>query len=309
MGEHEFDVDASILAGWARFSAHLAGLVRELTPGDTFDLAIPVAGRVDAGSPAVRFTGIPGPGVVVEIAGDSTIGPGRRLGEARREQLRVLGWADPDHGGDLTLHGTPEDADRLGSVVGRTLETVFGVPHPAFLSDAGGTGAAAGDPPPDRTQADDPDFVPFVISTPDEATRAVGTALAEVYARDMPADEHDVFAVPAGSALLFVRAHRSLPLVVFRCPLVSAVTDAGAAEREVAILNRDSLWCRYVFDGETIYAESELVDRVFVPVNFKIRLTEVATEIDDVDDDLARRVDGKRWLDLRGADEGSHEEP
>lgn len=311
MPQYEFDVDASIAAGWDRFASHLAGLLRDLAPGGTFDIAVPVLGSPSSRTPYVRFTATGTGRILAEVSGGDCQDDGCRLRPNQLAQLAALGWngaarAEPT-GSTVPVPGphvtaTPEGADGVARLVAGTLERVFGIPHPVFLHDATGptlpAPAPAGDLPPE-----DADFQPLAICSPDEATRAVGTALAQVYARDVPADEHDVFAVPAGSALLFVRAHRSLPLVIFRSPLVTSVRDSAAAETEVAILNRDSLWCRYVFDGETIYAESELVDRVFVPVNFKIQLSEVAAELDDVDEDLARRVTGKRWLDLRAAEE------
>jgi|GEM_PF-6116726 len=304
MDEHEFDVDASIHDGWARFRDRLAELVRDMQPGDTFDIAIPLLDASTARAPYVRFTSAADGAVVAELAGDDALDPGRGPTAAQRSQLARLGWSVPGDGGDLVVTVPAGGARGLADRVAEALETVYAVPHPAFLDDADPTSVApSAGPAVGETPPDDPDFRAVYISTPDEATRAIGTALAQVYSRNMPADEHDVFAVPAGSALVFVRAHRSLPLVVFRCPLVSAVSDPAAAEREVAILNRDSLWCRYVFDGETVFAESELVDRVFVPVNFKIRLAEMCREIDDVDDDLARRAGGKRWLDLRTSEE------
>ncbi|MFD2393831.1 hypothetical protein ACFSSF_08430 [Dietzia aerolata] len=131
----------------------------------------------------------------------------------------------------------------------------------------------------------------------------MSTALSEVYNDRVEVDDHDVFTVPTACVVVFVRAHRSMPLIVFRSPLVPVVEDAAAAETEVAILNRDSLWCRYVFDGKAIVAESEFVDRVFVPVNFKIKLAEIVAELDDVYPDLARRVASSQWRDLHSADD------
>lgn len=302
MSEHEFDVDASIVDGWRRFGTHLADLLRDMESGDTFDIAIPMIDSPATRAPYVRFT-VSESGISAEIPGDDALDADHHLSSIQRRALADLGWRSPVAGADLVNRCPASAADGLADRVADALQSVYGIPHPAFLDDVS-TGApvpspAVGEPPPD-----DPDFRAVFISTPDEATRAIGTALAQMYSRNVPADEHDVFAVPAGSALLFVRAHQSLPLVLFRCPLVSAVSDPVAAQREVALLNRDSLWCRYVFDGESVFAEAELVDRVFVPVNFKICLAEIVMEIDDVHRGLDRRVRGTRWLDLRSSDGG-----
>lgn len=303
MPESEFDVDASITAGWEHFAARLAGLLRDLVPGATFDVAVPVLGAPARHTPYVRFTADAPGSLQAEVSGGGSEAAPAPLHSAQLEQLRALGW----HAGsdERPRIGLPvERAGELSHLVAGTMERVFGIPHPVFLHDVVDQDTTeAVEPTTDDGVGEDADFRPQPITDPDQATRAVGTALAEVYHRRVEPDEHDVFTVPAGCVLLFVRAHRSLPLIVFRSPLVSGVEDAAAAETEVAILNRDSLWCRYVFDGETITAESEFVDRVFVPVNFKIQLAEIAAELDDVYADLARRVAGRRWRDLRAAED------
>lgn len=331
MPESEFDVDASITAGWEHFADRLAGLLRDLVPGATFDVSVPVLGAPSTHTPYVRFTADQPGHVYAEVSGGGTEDSPTPLRPAQVQQLTALGWltgasasdtrSTPGSAGAVDGAARPEiglpveRATELAHLVAGTMERVFGIPHPVFLHDivdhdaAGVDATASAEPTTEDGTPDDADFRPQPITDPDQATRAVATALAEVYRGRVEADEHDVFTVPAGCVLLFVRAHRSLPLIVFRSPLVSGVEDAAAAETEVAILNRDSLWCRYVFDGETISAESEFVDRVFVPVNFKIQLAEITAELDDVYEDLARRVAGRRWRDLRAADDPGSGEP
>lgn len=320
MPAFEFDVDASIAAGWDRFASRLADLLRDLIPGATFDLAVPVLGAPSPLTPFIRFTAVGQRRLEAEVSGGGSDDAPAPLRPAQLAQLAALGWragdaeaaAVPAPGPQVAL---PTDrATELAHLVAGTLEQVFGIRHPVFLHDVVGvdgpdapatatTATAHPGPTGPAGSGDEDDFRPQPITDPDQATRAVGAALAEVYRRRLHPDEHDVFTVPAGCVLLFVRAHRSLPLIVFRSPLVTGVQDAAAAETEVAILNRDSLWCRYVFDGSTITAESEFVDRVFVPVNFKIHLAEITAELDDVYPDLARRVVGGHSRDLRASDD------
>lgn len=310
MDEFEFDVDASIAAGWDQFADQLAGLLRDLVPGGTFDLAVPVLGEPSARTPFVRFNCRESGLIDAEVSGGGTDESPFPLQATQLEQLETLGWSR-NSGTDgpasaVSLAVSVDHALQTAHLVAGTMESVFGIPHPVFLHDVTAPPHSSGtetDAPETAATPEDEDFRPEPISCPDEATRAVGRALTQVFDREVPADENDVFTVPAGSVLLFIRAHRSLPLIVFRSPLISSVEDVGAAETEVAILNRDSLWCRYVFDGESVYAESEFVDRVFLPVNFKIQLTELSAELDDIYEDLARRVAGKRWRDLRAVDD------
>ena len=354
MPDFEFDVDASIAAGWERFAARLAGFLRDLVPGATFDLTVPVPGTRAGCTPFVRFAAVQAgagtrlgnvpstppdgpahtPGavagsdsIVAEFCGGGTEDDPAPLRPGQLDQLAGLGWTLPDHADDVDddddndhaagarpqLRLPSYEAAHLAHLVAGTMERVFGIPHPVFLHDVIDGAATPGAVPPGATVhsvveppaqlADDVDFHPITITDPDQATQAMAVALSEVYNGRVEADEHDVFTVPAGCVVVFVRAHRSMPLIVFRSPLVPAVEDAAAAETEVAILNRDSLWCRYIFDGKTVYAESEFVDRVFVPVNFKIQLAEITAELDDVYPDLARRVAGKQWRDLHSADD------
>lgn len=333
MPAFEFDVDASIAAGWDRFASHLADLLRDLVPGAIFDLAVPVLGAPSAHTPYIRFTAVASGRVDAEVSGGGSEDTPTPLRPAQLAQLSALGWQaadtgrEPDPAAGPRVSLTTDRARELSHLVAGTLEQVFGIRHPVFLHDVTDSdpddlvgarpvepGPPDGDPDGDPSDAGSPpggedDFRPQPITAPDQATRAVEAALTEVYRRRVRADEHDVFTVPAGCVLLFVRAHRSLPLIVFRSPLVSAVEDAAAAETEVAILNRDSLWCRYVFDGEAITAESEFVDRVFVPVNFKIQLAEISAELDDVYPDLVRRVAGKHSRDLRASDDPGPDGP
>lgn len=315
MPEFDFDVDASIAAGWDRFASRLAELVRLMSPGATFDLTVPVLGVAATRTPYICFS-TPESGWVHAVvtcgASDDSPAP---LHPSELEHLTALGWV-PDHPAVTeSTHSAPgvrvpvNRASQLAHLIAETMERVFAIPHPVFLHDV----VDCDDPdataaPSDDPAADDADFRSQPITDPDQATLAVGNALTEMYRRRVRADEHGVFTVPAGSVLLFVRAHRSLPLIVFRSPLVSKVEDAAAAETEVAILNRDSLWCRYVFDGTTITAEAEFVDRVFVPINFKIHFTEISAELDDVYPDLARRVAGKQWRDLHTTDDPESDE-
>lgn len=307
MPDFEFDVDASIAAGWDRFATRLAELVRNLVPGATFDLSVPVLGSPAAHTPYIRFTAISVGAIDVEVSGGGSGDSPEPLTPSHLEQLAALGWDLGDSaaaGAAAPRAGFPvARATEAAHLVAGTMERVFGIPHPVFLHDVSDPDDVGPASESEDAVPAEADFQPQPITSPDEATVAVGAALSEVYGRRIKPDEHDVFTVPAGCVLLFVRAHRSLPLVIFRSPLVSLVEDAVAAETEVAILNRDSLWCRYIFDGKTISAESEFVDRVFVPVNFKIQFAEVAAELDDVYSDLARRVAGKQWRDLRAADD------
>lgn len=334
MPDSDFDVDASIAAGWERFAVRLAGFLRDLLPGATFDLTVPVPGTPAGSTPFIRFTAVQaGSGsIVAEVSGGGTDEDPTALRPAQLDQLAGLGWTvlgddDDDHAADTRpqLRLPSYESAHLAHLVAGTMERVFGIPHPVFLHDVIEAGATTGADSPVATDtpvatgvtsapepfavapaapvADDVDFRPLTITDPDQATQAMAAALSEVYNGRVEADEHDVFTVPAGCVVVFVRAHRSMPLIVFRSPLVSAVEDAAAAETEVAILNRDSLWCRYVFDGKAVYAESEFVNRVFVPVNFKIQLAEISAELDDVYPDLARRVAGKQWRDLHSADD------
>ncbi len=333
MPDFEFDVDASIAAGWERFASRLAGFLRDLVPGATFDLTVPVHGTQAGSTPFIRFTSptpdisfpheagrspdtqpvTAGAGTLeAEVSGGGSEDDPSPLRSGQLDQLASLGWTVPDDASADTrprLRLPSHEASHLAHLVAGTMERVFGIPHPVFLHDViDGVELADQDPPPPASRpsppvADDVDFRPLTITDPDQATQAVAVAVGELYDGRVEMDEHDVFTVPTGCVVLFVRAHRSMPLIVFRSPLVSVVEDVAAAETEVAILNRDSLWCRYVFDGKTIYAESEFVDRVFVPVNFKIQLAEISAELDDIYPDLARRVSPEHWRDLHSADD------
>ena len=304
MPDFEFDVDASIAAGWERFAARLAGFCATSSPArpsTSPSSQVPVPGSRTSGSPRARWR-LPG------RRSRRRLGHTRCHGGHRFDQAEISGGGREDdprlaQGGSssisspvwdgrcrtrtsrtTTTHDRPRprlslptyEATRLARLVAATIERVFGIPHPVFLHDVIDDGRPAGADGPAATErspavpeaapvADDVDFRPIMITDPDQATRAVAAALSEIYHCRVEADEHDVFTVPAGCVVVFVRAHRSMPLIVFRSPLVPTVEDAGAAETSgdpqpgltvvPVCLRRKVRLCRV-----------EFADRVSVPV-------------------------------------------
>ena len=225
MPAFEFDVDASIAAGWDRFASRLADLLRDLIPGATFDLAVPVFGAPSPLTPFIRFTAVGQRRLEAEVSGGGSDDAPAPLRPAQLAQLAALGWRAAD--AEATAMPTPgpqvalptDRATELTHLVAGTLEQVFGIRHPVFLHDVADVddpdarAAASGPDPADASAArpggptephgsgDEDDFRPQPITDPDQATRAVGAALAAVYRRRMHPDEHDVFTVPAGWAV------------------------------------------------------------------------------------------------------------
>lgn len=117
MPAFEFDVDASIAAGWDRFASHLADLLRDLVPGAIFDLAVPVLGAPSAHTPYIRFTAVASGRVDAEVSGGGSEDTPTPLRPAQLAQLSALGWQAADTSG---LRNTMSGRERCARTKSRT---------------------------------------------------------------------------------------------------------------------------------------------------------------------------------------------
>src|SRR5699024_988468 len=92
MPEFEFDVDASIAAGWERFAGHLAGLLRALEPGVSFDMTVPALGTSPPESPYLRFTRPAAGRLYADVFGGGDAASPVPLSGEYLDRLDSLGW-------------------------------------------------------------------------------------------------------------------------------------------------------------------------------------------------------------------------
>jgi T3SS (YopN, CesT) and YbjN peptide-binding chaperone 1/TY-Chap C-terminal domain len=180
------------------------------------------------------------------------------------------------------------------------------VTHPAFLVG-------------DVRIGDDPDLPHHeTVEPPDEplATTPVGREhldrlvdealvpfLGQVPNRD---DDGDI-PVVSGTAVVFVRTLPNAPLIRIWAEVAVEVGDPERAKFEVAVLNRDRPFAKFVLVGDRIVAQVHVPASPFAPEHLRQTLAMMCELADEVDDDLAVRVGGRRFLepdDPPEADEG-----
>lgn len=80
--------------------------------------------------------------------------------------------------------------------------------------------------------------------------------------------------------------------------VVQDIADLEAARREVGILNRQSVFAKFHLIGQQLIASVAIPCLPFVPRHLVGMVELMGKELDQLDDALALRVRGRRWIDL-----------
>lgn len=315
MSEFEsFDLERTTARAWSHLQVDLAARVAEL--GDEEYLVVGVEpGEDDEVRPYVQFA-VDGSSLRFEVSSNEYLTGVRRLVASEEAALQALGLeeptvdaehADADGGSpNYFLDAEISDADRLAVMAVRVLRDVFSVPHPAFLASEGlYRGGPAG--PEDFVEVDEP--VAIVPTDRDHLCALVDEALAPVFGRVPEHDDDDDIPVVRGSALVFVRVRTDGPIIEIFSSVVGQITDLETAAFEVAVLNRDSVFIRYVLAGDRVMAYLCLPAHPFVPAHLHSMLALMSEAADVVDGDLARRVGGRPYLVDEAPSPEDDEEP
>lgn len=297
-----FDLDRATEVGWAGFLSRLADHLGAL--GEPLRI-LPYGGDAQT-SPVLEVTSEEGDPASAEGNGsqDAVLhavlrGPGGSSWpeDERAEHLTHLGW-HPD--GTAYLMDLPRShAHLLAAVVTDTLREVVGVPHPAFL-DAGALTLSV---PSEDTQVEAP--VPeldidtaVMVQTPAELRDIVDTTLHTMLAHPPRHDHDGDVPILFGSALVYVRTADAQPVVTIFAIPVQDIRDLAAARREVELFNRRAVFGTFRLVGRQIIASVAIPCLPFVPRHLIGMVELMGREIDNLDEDLAARVRGRRWIDL-----------
>lgn len=291
----DVDLDRAMELGWARFLTQLGDHLAQL------DEPLVITPRS-----AAEPSDAPLPAIAVTVEADQLRAELDVTGDLGDVDLAALGWEEED--GAHVLVRPRAHCDYLASVVVQTLRTAMGVPHPAFL-DAGPLsltapiGAEEGAAGPEAGE-DDGQVPPVeldtavVVSTPAELQQVVDRTLHAAFRRPPRHDPDGDVPISFGSALVFVRPSDNQPLVTIFAIAVQDIGDLEAARREVEILNRRSVFIRFRLADTQIVAVVALPAYPFVPRHLLSMIEMVGREIDALDEDLALRVSGRRWIDV-----------
>jgi hypothetical protein len=125
----------------------------------------------------------------------------------------------------------------------------------------------------------------------------VDVALTPFFGTEPEHDEDDDIPVVSGSALVFVRVLESMPAIELFSALVHGITDRDRAAFEVAVLNRDETFLKFVLVDDAVMAYLHLPAYPFAPEHLRTMLSVMSQSVDTLDDDLAPRVGGHRTFE------------
>ena len=259
-----------------------------------------------------------------EVSSNECLAAEHRLDHLGSGTLTSLGWSTPtcerdddDHGeGSANFYIDVErtEADRLAVMAVKALRDVFGVAHPVFLSSE--NLAEEDEPAPNlgvptsRTESGpDPEEPIAVVPNDREHLQAlVDDALTPFFGHLPEHDEDDDIPVVSGSGLVFVRVLEHAPAIQMFSALACDVRDLERAGFEVAVLNRDLRFIKFVLVEDRVMAYLYLPVLPFVSQHLRTMLALMAETVDEVDDDLVARIGGRRAFDPTPEDDCSEDE-
>jgi len=295
------DLDRITKKAWRRYRREFADRIADLGPGEVVHVAVEatVEDPTPGCAPYLQVRRGEGDRVLGEVSGNRYLHTAHRLDKQARRRMEEIGWSRPRPKHGLLNFRAEVDqshADQLAVMAVTALYEVFGVTHPAFL-----VGDVRIGEDPDLPQADTaelPDEPLAVTPVGREhldqlVDQALEPFLGQVPSRD---DDGDI-PVVSGTAVVFVRTMPHAPLIRIWAEVAVAVSDPDRAKFEVEVLNRDRPFVKFVLVDDRIVALVHLPASPFTPEHLRQTLAMMCELADEVDDDLAVRVSGRRFLE------------
>lgn len=298
-----FDLDRTTARAWGELQDELTARLEAMEPDDSYVIGTEgpdwEAGEL---TPYVQFAR-DADHFHLEVSSNQFLTGRHQLSPGAEAALAELGLAEPDEEGSPNHHlvAPVADAPRLAVIAVRVLRDVLGIPHPAFLEP----NQTCEDPTVDTSWVDEDEPEVTTPRDRDHLQELVDRALAPVFGQMPRHDDDGDIPVTAGTAMLFVRVLPQVPVVqLFSC-VVEQVSDLDAAAFEVGVLNRDSLFIRWVLLDDRVMAYVNLPSYPFVPEHLRSVVAHMSNTVDEVDDDLAVRVGGRRAFEPDHGDDGA----
>ncbi|MCW2758931.1 MAG: hypothetical protein JWO46_2677 [Nocardioidaceae bacterium] len=287
-------LDSSSARAWSSFRDRLADHLAAIDHGASICFDVPVADESDLdGSPPYVQLGRDSDGLLsAEVSSNTYLDPSCALTTADEGTLLTLGWSEPDETTpQFYLRLDQREADRMASLVVRTMRDVFDVLHPSFLSC---------DVAQVLEQPDEPEPVRLETvqhpTTRAEVVDLVDATLAWYLGHDPFKDDDLDIPIVCGECVVYVRVPQE-PAVLLISDLVREVSDVDAALFEVNVLNRDHRDVQFSYVDGTIRARRLLPVFPYVAQQVHDAVEHLCGLVEEVADDLAQRVDGRLFLD------------
>jgi hypothetical protein len=295
------DLDRVTSKAWRRFRRELADRIADLGPGEVLEVAVEAAldNPTSGCAPYLQFCGGEANSVLGEVSGNRYLNPVHRLDKEARRRLEGIGWSRPrpKHGlFNFVAEVDQSHADQLAVMAVTTLYEVFGVTHPAFLAGDVQIGEDPDLPHADAVEAPDEPLA----TTPDgreHLDRLVDQALLPLLGQVPQRDDDGDIPVVSGTAVVFVRTLEHAPVILIWAEVAVEVGDLDSARFEVEVLNRDRPFAKFVLVDDRIVAQVHVPASPFAPEHLRQTLGMMCGLADEIDDDLAVRVKGRRFLE------------
>jgi hypothetical protein len=331
------DLRAKVTEAWREFAAALAALLPTLPPGAHVELTLdPTASGTGTAVYSVRLRVLDG-GVVEALAvGNAALPEGFRMDRSAVADLVALGWSPPGvlpgSGDSFGLRTSVDAANRLGTMVSRTLRDVYGAPHPAFLvylvhDDADEPIEA----PPLATARHEPDAedeaglgdldeegllsaalesVSGDVIPLEERVRTVVAAMSKTPVEQLQVDTDGDIGIRAGSAMVFVRVRDNPPLVDVFSPVLTEVEPTEQLYVKLSELTNRMPIGRLYCAQDTVWASVPVFGRNFQASHLMLAVQVMTGLADELDDRLHGEFGGKRFFGEgdkpAGKDTGQH---
>ena len=318
------DLRAKVTEAWRDFGGALAALMSTLSTGAYVDITLdPTASGTGSAVYSVSLR-VLDEGVVEALAvGNGALPEGFRMDRAAVADLVALGWSPPgvlpDSGDSFGLRTDVTQANRLATIVSRTLRDVYGAPHPAFLVylvhddqdepiSSVPLGGARPEPSVDAPELSLDDLDEDGVLTEalanaadeviplDERVKTVVATMSKTTVDQLQLDTDGDIGIRAGSAMVFVRVRDNPPLVDVFSPILTEVEPTEQLYMKLSELtNRMPIGRLYVAQ-DTVWASIPVFGRNFQATHLMLAVQVMTGLADELDDRLHGEFGGKRFF-------------
>jgi hypothetical protein len=236
------------------------------------------------------------------------------MNRAAIADMVALGWSPPGveaGSGEqfgLTTTAGGGGAERLATVLARTMRDIYGAPHPAFLvylaydSDeeplpVPPLGTARAIPADGLPVPPVPSEIPAGDTTAlREQVRTVIAAMQQTTPDQLLADADGDIGIRAGTAMVFVKVRDNPPLVDVFSPVLTEVEPSEQLYGRLSELTNRMPVGRLYCANETVWASVPVFGRNFQPSHLVLAVQVMTGLADELDDRLHGEFGGRRFF-------------
>jgi hypothetical protein len=323
------DLRAKVTEAWREFAGALAAVLPTLPPGAHVDLTLdPTASGTGTAVYSVSLRVLDDGGIEALAVGNAALPEGFRMDRSAVADLVALGWSPPGvlpgSGDSFGLRSSTAQANRLATVVSRTLRDVYGAPHPAFLVylvhdgedrpiDALPLATARHEPVADVDADDDATALASVadeVIPLEDRVRTVVATMSKTTVEQLQVDTDGDIGIRAGSAMVFVRVRDNPPLVDVFSPILTEVEPTEQLYMKLSELTNRMPIGRLYCAQDTVWASIPVFGRNFQATHLMLAVQVMTGLADELDDRLHGEFGGKRFFGEGdkpvGRDSGDH---